>query len=161
MYLATKIDALDHLAMSMKIGIGFVQFEKIEKYAKLFFVLFYQCLTPAPIINPFESLQCLLSIVCHFLLLLTLPTSDLSPPVIMGCPMNINVTTDLGEDFANVSWRAPQAFDNVELVSLSVSQGPGTQFPVGITSVLYTAVDAANLRDDCSFNVTVVGKLTN
>ncbi|XP_071804899.1 uncharacterized protein [Asterias amurensis] len=81
---------------------------------------------------------------------------DLSPPVILGCPMNINVTTDLGEDFANVSWRAPQAIDNVELVSLSASQEPGTQFPVGITSVLYTAIDAANLRDDCSFNVTVV-----
>ena len=79
----------------------------------------------------------------------------------MGCPMDINVTTDLGEDFANISWTTPQAFDSVELVSLSASQEPGTEFPVGSTVVMYTAIDAANItdRDNCSFNVLVVGKL--
>ncbi len=80
--------------------------------------------------------------------------SDTTPPVITGCPANIEVSTKLTECFSVVSWVEPNATD-CSLKSLTSNFSSGTQFPVGVTKVIYTAKDARNNASTCSFNVIV------
>jgi hypothetical protein len=58
-----------------------------------------------------------------------------------------------------VSWVAPVASDNCPGVVLTSSHAPGATFPKGVTTVTYTATDAAGLTATCSFTVTVVDVL--
>ncbi len=80
---------------------------------------------------------------------------DTVPPVITGCPTNIVVNAANGLCSANVSWTPPTATDNCTVASFTSTHSPGAPFPVGTTTVTYTAVDFANLTTTCSFTVTV------
>lgn len=83
--------------------------------------------------------------------------SDTTAPSIADCPSDIGpVPTDLGQPTAVVSWTAPTASDNCNLVSFTSTHNPGDAFPVGVTSVTYTATDGAGLMSTCVFSVTVV-----
>jgi hypothetical protein len=85
---------------------------------------------------------------------------DVVRPTLNNCPTNRTVTT-LGTT-AVTTWTAPTVSDNcTENITPSVSSAPTTglvsssAFPVGVTTVTYTARDAANNVSSCSFTVTV------
>ncbi|NNE38244.1 MAG: HYR domain-containing protein [Gammaproteobacteria bacterium] len=52
-------------------------------------------------------------------------------------------------------WTVPYAYDNCSGVNLSSNFSPGTIFPLGTTTVIYTATDLCGNSSSCSFNVTV------
>lgn len=81
--------------------------------------------------------------------------NDVIPPVISGCPANINTTADTSYCGANVTWTEPTASDNCSGVVLSSTHNPGDNFPVGTTTVTYTATDASSNTDVCTFDVIV------
>src|SRR5690606_28986248 len=80
---------------------------------------------------------------------------DTEVPVIANCPTDITLSTDASSCDAVVTWTAPTASDNCS-VSLSSSHNSGAVFPIGTTTVTYTATDGAGNTATCSFNVTVV-----
>lgn len=72
-------------------------------------------------------------------------------PVIYNCPNNI--TAPLSNN--NVYWQSPWALDDCSSVSLSSNYSPGYAFPLGTTTVIYTAVDGCGNASYCTFNVTI------
>jgi HYR domain/PA14 domain/Secretion system C-terminal sorting domain len=92
---------------------------------------------------------------CNFTVTVTNPCYfDAVAPVISGCPadVQVNTTSTLG---ATASWLAPTATDACGGVQLLTSFTPGAFFPVGQTTVIYTAVDARQNVATCSFKVNV------
>jgi flavin reductase (DIM6/NTAB) family NADH-FMN oxidoreductase RutF len=85
----------------------------------------------------------------------TVTVIDNEFPVITGCPSNQSANTAPGTCAANVTWTAPTASDNCPGVTLTATHSPGSSFPKGVTTVVYTATDAAGNSVTCSFNVTV------
>jgi hypothetical protein len=81
---------------------------------------------------------------------------DEEDPVIASCPGNMSVFTSPGNPGAAVTWMQPTASDNCAGVALSASHVPGASFPVGTTSVSFTATDAGGRMASCGFSVTVV-----
>ena len=75
-----------------------------------------------------------------------------------GCPSDQSGTTDSGLATGTISWTAPTATDNSGTQTLTSSHNPGDAFPVGSTSVTYTATDAAGNTATCSFVIVVAGK---
>jgi len=82
-------------------------------------------------------------------------TVDRTIPVISGVPANIVIDNDPGQPSATVSWTAPTATDNISLHQLTSDHAPGETFPLGVTTVTYTAEDAVYNRATRSFTVTV------
>ncbi len=83
--------------------------------------------------------------------------SDTTAPAIADCPADIGpVPTDAGQPTAVVTWTAPTATDNCNLVSFVSTHNPGDAFPVGVTSVTYTATDGVGHITTCIFSITVV-----
>jgi hypothetical protein len=84
----------------------------------------------------------------------TVTVNDNEMPVITQMPGNITATTDSGMCTANIIWLSPIATDNCA-VTLTSSANSGDTFPVGTTTVVFTATDASgNLTLD-SIAVTV------
>ena len=80
--------------------------------------------------------------------------TDVTPPVFQNCPANIALTTTTTTAVA--TWAAPTATDNCTAPpSVTSTQNSGFAFPIGTTTVVYTATDAKNNRATCSFNVVV------
>jgi len=80
-------------------------------------------------------------------------------PVISGCPSNIEVPANAAGCTANVSWTAPTAEDPDACftpLSFTSNHNPGDNFPLGTTTVTYTANDGFNPDVHCTFTVTVV-----
>ncbi|MCF8276209.1 MAG: HYR domain-containing protein [Flavobacteriales bacterium] len=78
---------------------------------------------------------------------------------VLTCPANINATTDAGLCAATVNWGGVSVSDNCSgSGSASQSSGPnpgGPNFPVGVSTVSYSASDASGNVGTCSFSVTV------
>ena len=88
---------------------------------------------------------------------------DVTPPVISGCPSNITMFTGLGRTTCNqvATWIPPTATDAclhlaTQTQPITGNFAPGATFPVGVTTVTYTATDLAGNTSTCSFTVTVV-----
>jgi hypothetical protein len=81
---------------------------------------------------------------------------DNQAPIITGCPANITVNAEAGRCDKVVNWMPPTASDNCPGVSLSTNHIQGETFPLGTTTVTYTATDHTGLVTTCSFNITVV-----
>ena len=64
--------------------------------------------------------------------------------------------TDAGKPTAVVWWTSPVAYDDSP-VTLTSNWYPGSVFPIGETTVTYTAVDAFENVATESFRVTVRG----
>jgi hypothetical protein len=95
---------------------------------------------------------------CSFNIIVTLIANnacdnDTTRPVLVNCPQNINLTTT--GISAVATWTPPTATDNCSTPSVSGTYTSGATFPIGTTTVKYTATDAKNNRSLCSFNVTV------
>lgn len=78
------------------------------------------------------------------------------PEPVVGCPPDIEVYADPGENSAVVDWVEPFATDNCTVVSLTSTHNPGDSFPVGTTTVSYTATDQCGNTASCSFDITVL-----
>ena len=78
-------------------------------------------------------------------------------PAISGTPSTQNVNTDAGLPTATVSWTPPTATDNSGSATLTSDYNPGSTFPIGTTSVTYTATDTYSNTATSSFDVVVSG----
>jgi PKD repeat protein len=81
--------------------------------------------------------------------------TDSEDPTIANCPANIVTSNSIGMCGANVSWAVPVAVDNCNVNSFTTTHSPGATFPLGTTTVIYTATDNAGNSTTCSFTVTV------
>jgi Leucine-rich repeat (LRR) protein len=79
------------------------------------------------------------------------------PPVLSNCPANISLTTT--GTTAIATWTAPTATDNCGTPSVLSNYNSGFAFPIGVTSVTYTATDGKGNKSTCSFNVTVTNQI--
>jgi Concanavalin A-like lectin/glucanases superfamily/GEVED domain/HYR domain/Domain of unknown function DUF11 len=85
--------------------------------------------------------------------------TDVTPPVLTNCPANISLTTT--GTTAIGTWTAPTVTDNCTATpSVSSNFASGFAFPIGTTTVIYTAKDAFNNTKTCSFTVTVTLQTT-
>jgi len=84
--------------------------------------------------------------------------TDSTSPAISGCPSDVTVNTGAGNAVCGhtATWVAPSASDNCGVASFTSNYQPGSTFPVGDTTVTYTAMDAAGLSATCSFKVHVI-----
>ncbi|HEX4876707.1 MAG TPA: HYR domain-containing protein, partial [Chitinophagaceae bacterium] len=82
---------------------------------------------------------------------------DVTPPT-LTCPTNINVTNGAGICGAVVTFATPTASDNCG-GSVTVTQtgglASGATFPLGVSTVTFTATDECGNTSTCSFTVTV------
>jgi hypothetical protein len=79
---------------------------------------------------------------------------DNTDPV-LTCPENIYVDNELGQCYAVVNFQAT-ATDNCDPdVNILYDPQPGSQFPVGVTTVNVIATDNSGNQDFCDFTVTV------
>jgi gliding motility-associated-like protein len=81
--------------------------------------------------------------------------SDVEAPVIISCPSSMTVSNTPGSCGAIVNWIVPTTSDNCPGVILTADHNSGDNFPLGTTTVTYTATDAAGNTATCSFDVTV------
>jgi HYR domain/Secretion system C-terminal sorting domain len=81
------------------------------------------------------------------------PASDLTAPTLTNCPVNLTVSTT--GTVAPATWATPMATDLCAPVLLTSTNRVGDFYPVGVTTVTYTAKDKNNNTSNCSFTVTV------
>ncbi|MCJ8290742.1 MAG: HYR domain-containing protein [Crocinitomicaceae bacterium] len=81
--------------------------------------------------------------------------ADVTAPLIANCPTDISVVTPTNSCDATANWSAPSVTDNCPNVSVTASHNSGDVFPIGTTTVTYTATDASGNSSVCSFDVIV------
>ena len=88
---------------------------------------------------------------------MTITVTDNEAPTIVDLPANIAVNNDAGVCGADVTWVEPTSADNCAGSTITQTAGlaNGATFPVGVTTITYTATDAAGLTTDGSFTITV------
>ena len=84
--------------------------------------------------------------------------ADEEAPVVK-CPSAITAKTEPGVKSKKIQYTAATAIDNCNQVNPTLSAGPnsGSDFPVGQTTVTFSASDEAGNKGECSFTVTVEG----
>lgn len=85
----------------------------------------------------------------------TTPPPDVVPPEITNLPDDIVIPVSSACS-ATVVWEMPSVRDNCQLKSITSNYQPGSSFPLGTTTVTYSATDEAGLVATASFTVTVV-----
>ncbi len=93
-----------------------------------------------------------LTTTCSF----TVTVSDIER-IAVFCPANVTVTASAGNCSPVVNFSSPTVIDNCPGSSVSCAPPSGSTFPLGVTSVLCTAVDAKGVQATCGFTVTVIG----
>ncbi|XP_072028523.1 uncharacterized protein [Amphiura filiformis] len=76
-------------------------------------------------------------------------------PTITGTPSDMTTTTDANSATAAVSWTDPTASDNSGDVTLTSDATSGSHFPIGTSTVTFTAMDYSGNKATDSFMVTV------
>lgn len=79
----------------------------------------------------------------------TVTINDGQAPVLTPCPSNIVSCNNIA------SWTPPTATDNCGQVTVTGTHTSGSQFPLGNTTVTYTATDNVGNSSTCSFVITV------
>ena len=84
-------------------------------------------------------------------------TPDNTPPVFANCPSNLYVNVDVDLCGANVIYSTPIANDCNGPVTVALTSGivSGGLFPVGATTITFTATDACSNTSTCSFDILV------
>ena len=86
--------------------------------------------------------------------------TDDEMPVFMDVPEGLVVNTDSGLPTAVVFWQKPSATDNSgDPLTIASNFNPGDSFPIGITTVTYTATDTSGNEEPAMFTITVTGKI--
>ncbi|MBX7242026.1 MAG: HYR domain-containing protein [Bacteroidia bacterium] len=90
---------------------------------------------------------------CQF----SVTVTDNQPPVLTNCPSNISQFNDPNICGAAVTWVAPGATDNCSVtVTQTGGLSSGSVFPIGLSTVAYTATDAAGNTATCQFTITII-----
>lgn len=84
----------------------------------------------------------------------TITLEDTSAPIVSGCPADITVNTTSTTGIA--TWIAPTATDNCNLIEIASDYQTGDDFPIGTTTVTYTAIDGCDNVTLCTFDVTII-----
>ena len=92
------------------------------------------------------------TVTCTF----TVQVTDNQPPTIFALPNDMVVNTTPGVCGAVVNYIAPQVLDNCAIANFSTPNPSGSEFPLGQTTVIYTAVDVNNNIALDSFTITVI-----
>jgi len=85
----------------------------------------------------------------------TVTIVDNENPTLSSCPGNIVTYSTASQCAVPVFWSAPFASDNCPGTTLTSNHANGSNFPVGTTAVVYTAMDQSGNNVSCSFTVTV------
>jgi hypothetical protein len=85
----------------------------------------------------------------------TVTVNDVIDPTINNTPANITQTADAGTCGALINFTAPTVTDNCTGATLASSHTSGSVFPVGTTTVSYTATDGAGNTTQTSFDITI------
>jgi hypothetical protein len=83
--------------------------------------------------------------------------ADTTPPTVV-CPPSI--TLEAQNEHGAVAHFVITASDTCSPVTLTATPPSGSVFPIGVTTVQSTAVDACSNRSSCTFTVTVLGSRT-
>ncbi|MEK6321650.1 MAG: HYR domain-containing protein [Acidobacteriota bacterium] len=86
----------------------------------------------------------------------TVTVNDLDRIAVL-CPANVSVTASPGQCSPVVNFALPTVIDNCPGASVSCAPPSGSSFPLGVTNVLCTAVDAKGVQATCGFTVNVNG----
>jgi len=80
---------------------------------------------------------------------------SIAPTIV--CPADITASTDAGQCFATANFPMPIAFDNcgVDTIVQTAGLPSGSQFPVGVNTIEFTATDVNGNSNICSFTITV------
>lgn len=90
----------------------------------------------------------------------TVTVEDVTDPVLTGIPANINITSNAANCEATVTWTAPTATDNCTASpAITSTHNSGDNFPLGTTTVSYTASDDEGNSATGSFDVIVTSDL--
>ncbi|XP_071959490.1 uncharacterized protein [Antedon mediterranea] len=82
--------------------------------------------------------------------------TDNEIPIIDGCPDDVTINTTSGLSTGVYTWPQVNATDNSGSVNLFGPQPPGNTFTIGVTSILYIAIDDYNNLAQCEFTITVI-----
>ncbi len=82
--------------------------------------------------------------------------SEDESPVLTGIPQSTTISAEPGLCGASFDWIPPTATDNCQVASENSTHLPGDFFPIGVTTVSYTAIDAAGNTTSESFNIEVL-----
>jgi hypothetical protein len=85
----------------------------------------------------------------------TVTVTDNETPTITNTPANISINNDAGVCGGKVTWTAPTASDNCGIQSFSADHSSGETFPIGTTTVTYTATDIHGNSITSSFDIAV------
>jgi large repetitive protein len=85
----------------------------------------------------------------------TVTVNDNVKPVINACPAGDILASATSSCGATVSWDPPTFSDNCGTGSFTSTHTPGQVFPVGTTTVTYTATDVIGNSTLCTFRVIV------
>lgn len=93
---------------------------------------------------------------------------DTQPPTIL-CPKDKRIGTDKHQPTATINFGGVEYGDNSQLFGnalVKLKQIPEGiksphKFPIGLTTITYTAEDQEGNENSCSFTVEVVGKFMN
>jgi len=86
----------------------------------------------------------------------TITVTDDEAPIISGMPTDMTVESSSGSCSGTTSWIDPLVSENCGSATLEVDQRPGSRFPIGSTTVSYTAIDSSGNSSTSSFTVTVL-----
>ena len=85
----------------------------------------------------------------------TVTFGDTVDPMLVSCPADVTITAAAGASTAMVSLTAPTATDNCGMATVTSDAPTNGNYPVGTTTVTYTATDGSNNTTTCQTVVTV------
>ena len=83
--------------------------------------------------------------------------ADNESPTFGSTVSNITQNTDANQPYATMTWSEPSASDNSGSMTLTSDFSSGDTFPIGGTSITYTATDPSGNTATFSFTIRITG----
>jgi len=90
---------------------------------------------------------------------INITVTDSTPPISEDCPEDVTITTDADNCGAIYNFNPPPFSDICSPVVVNSSHSSGELFPLGATTVTFTATDEAQNSSTCSFTITVIDQI--
>jgi|GEM_PF-4341943 len=85
----------------------------------------------------------------------TVTVVDNEKPQFISCVNDLEIQANSGNCTATASWLTPIVLDNCAVASLTSDFNSGSTFPIGTTTVTYTALDVNGNTETCVFRIIV------